>query len=160
LNELEYHGESDMDEYGGEKNDQVDDNNAILDNEHEKQEAVDRQWNVMDMSFVSEEAAFYNKYARDRGFSIRKDNVKRGKRYFWNHTLEAFFVLQGREASRQVFLTLKTVMRDGGVIFSPSSWEPQVEGMMNIAAKFFPQLRNQGMSVRRGRSQTTEGDAC
>jgi zinc finger SWIM domain-containing protein 3 len=70
-----------MDEYGGEKNDQVDDNNAVLDNEHEKQEAVDRQWNVMDMSFVSEEAAFdfYNKYARDRGFSIRKDNVKRGK---------------------------------------------------------------------------------
>jgi hypothetical protein len=41
----------------------------------------------------------------------------------------------------------------GGVIFSPSSWEPQEEGMMNIAARFFPQLRNQGMSIRRGRSQ-------
>jgi hypothetical protein len=53
-----------------------------------------------------------------------------------------------------------SLMRDGGVIFSPSSWEPQEEGMMNIAARFFPQLRNQGMSVRRGRSQTTEGDAC
>jgi hypothetical protein len=26
-----------------------------------------------------------------------------------------------------------------GVIFSPSSWEPQEEGMMNIAARFFPQ---------------------
>jgi hypothetical protein len=48
----------------------------------------------------------------------------------------------------------------GGVIFSSSSWEPQKEGMMNIAARFFPQLRNQGMSIRRGRSQTTEGDAC
>jgi hypothetical protein len=41
----------------------------------------------------------------------------------------------------------------GGVIFSPSSWEPQEEGMMNIAARFFPQLRNQGMSISRGRSQ-------
>jgi hypothetical protein len=41
----------------------------------------------------------------------------------------------------------------GGVIFLPSSWEPQEEGMMNIAASFFPQLRNQGMSIRRGRSQ-------
>jgi hypothetical protein len=51
-------------------------------------------------------------------------------------------------------------MRDGGVIFSPSSWEPQEEGMMNIAARFFPQLRNQGLSIWRGRSQTTEGDAC
>jgi hypothetical protein len=40
-----------------------------------------------------------------------------------------------------------------GVIFSPSSWEPQEEGMMNIAARFFHQLRNQGMSIRRGRSQ-------
>jgi hypothetical protein len=41
----------------------------------------------------------------------------------------------------------------GGVIFSPSSWEPQEEGMMNIAARFFPQLRNQGMSIRRGRNK-------
>jgi hypothetical protein len=92
-----------MDEYGGEKNDQVDGNNAVLDNEHEKQEAVDRQWNVMDMSFVSEEVAFdfYNKYARDRGFSIRKDNVKRGKGI--SGYIRLIFVLQGREASRQVF---------------------------------------------------------
>jgi hypothetical protein len=52
------------------------------------------------------------------------------------------------------------LMLDSGVIFSPSSWEPQEEGMMNIAARFFPQLRNQGMSIRRGRSQTIEGDAC
>jgi hypothetical protein len=53
----------------------------------------------------------------------------------------------------------KGLMRDGGVIFSSSSWKPQEEGMMNIAARFLPQLRNQGMSVKRGRSQTTEGDA-
>jgi hypothetical protein len=38
----------------------------------------------------------------------------------------------------------------GGVIFSPSSWEPQEEGMMSIATRFFPQLRNQGLSFRRG----------
>jgi hypothetical protein len=38
----------------------------------------------------------------------------------------------------------------GGVIFSPSNWEPQEEGMMSIAARFFPQLRNQGLSFRRG----------
>jgi hypothetical protein len=38
----------------------------------------------------------------------------------------------------------------GGVIFLPSSWEPQEEGMMSIAAKFFPQLRNQVLSFRRG----------
>jgi hypothetical protein len=38
----------------------------------------------------------------------------------------------------------------GGVIFSPSSWEPQEEGMMSIAARFFPQLRNQDLSFRRG----------
>jgi hypothetical protein len=38
----------------------------------------------------------------------------------------------------------------GGVIFSPSSWEPQEDGMMSIAARFFPQLRNQGLSFRRG----------
>jgi hypothetical protein len=41
----------------------------------------------------------------------------------------------------------------GGVIFSLSSWKPQEEGMMNISARFFPQLRNQGMSIWRGRSQ-------
>jgi hypothetical protein len=38
----------------------------------------------------------------------------------------------------------------GGVIFSPSSWKPQEEGMMSITAMFFPQLRNQCLSFRRG----------
>jgi hypothetical protein len=45
------------------------------------------------------------------------------------------------------------LMRYGVDSFSPSSWEPQEEGMMNIAARFFPQLKNQGLSFRRGRSQ-------
>jgi hypothetical protein len=31
--------------------------------------------------------------------------------------------------------------------FSPSSWEPQVEGMMSTAANF-PSVRNQGLSVQ------------
>jgi hypothetical protein len=38
----------------------------------------------------------------------------------------------------------------GGVIFSPSSWKPREEGIMSIAARFFPQLRNQGLSFTRG----------
>jgi hypothetical protein len=41
--------------------------------------------------------------------------------------------------------------------FSPSSWEPQEEGMMSTAANF-PSVRNQGMS-NPGKSQTPEGDA-
>jgi hypothetical protein len=47
----------------------------------------------------------------------------------------------------------RSMMRYGVDIFLPSSWEPQEEGMMSIAARFLPQLRNQGMSIRRGRSQ-------
>jgi hypothetical protein len=31
----------------------------------------------------------------------------------------------------------KSLMRYGVDSFSPSSWEPQEEGMMNIAARFF-----------------------
>jgi hypothetical protein len=42
------------------------------------------------------------------------------------------------------------LMRYGGDIFSSSSWEPQEESMMSITTRFFPQLRNQGMSIRRG----------
>jgi hypothetical protein len=56
-------------------------------------------------------------------------------------------------------LFLYALMRHGVDSFSPSSWEPQEEGMMNIAASF-PSVKNQGLSIRRGRSQTTEGDAC
>jgi hypothetical protein len=41
----------------------------------------------------------------------------------------------------------------------PARWKPQEEGVMNIAARFFPQLRNQGLIVLGEERQTTEGDA-
>jgi hypothetical protein len=41
---------------------------------------------------------------------------------------------------------------------SPSSWEPQEEGLMSTAVSF-PSVRNQGLIVSR-KSQTQEGDAC
>jgi hypothetical protein len=49
------------------------------------------------------------------------------------------------------------MMRHGVDGFSPSSWEPQEEGMMSTTANF-PSVRNQGMS-NLGKSQTQEGDA-
>ena len=47
----------------------------------EKEELRERHINKMAMTFGSEEAAyvFFNAYAKERGFSIRKDKVKRGK---------------------------------------------------------------------------------
>jgi hypothetical protein len=42
--------------------------------------------------------------------------------------------------------------------FSPSSWEPQEEGMMSTTVNF-PSVRKQGLS-NLGKSQTPEGDAC
>ena len=47
----------------------------------EKEELRERHINMMAMTFDSEEAAyvFFNAYAKERGFSIRKDKVKRGK---------------------------------------------------------------------------------
>jgi hypothetical protein len=42
----------------------------------------------------------------------------------------------------------KSLMRYGGDIFLPSSWEPQEEGMMSTAANF-PSVRNQGLIVSR-----------
>jgi hypothetical protein len=50
------------------------------------------------------------------------------------------------------------LLRHGVDGFSPSSWEPQEEGMMSTAANF-PSVRNQGMSNPE-KSQTQEGDAC
>jgi hypothetical protein len=50
------------------------------------------------------------------------------------------------------------MMRHGVNVVSPSSWEPQEEGMMSIVANF-PSIRNQGLS-NPGKSQTQEGDAC
>jgi hypothetical protein len=39
------------------------------------------------------------------------------------------------------------LMRHGVDSFSPSSWEPQEEGMMSTAANF-PSVRNQGLSIQ------------
>jgi hypothetical protein len=50
------------------------------------------------------------------------------------------------------------VMWHGVDVISPSSWEPQEEGMMSTVANF-PSVRNQGLSYP-GKSQTPEGDAC
>jgi hypothetical protein len=38
-------------------------------------------------------------------------------------------------------------MQHGVGVISPSSWEPQEEGMMSTAANF-PSVRNQGLSVQ------------
>jgi hypothetical protein len=43
--------------------------------------------------------------------------------------------------------------------FSPSSWKPQEEGMMNIAARFSLRKKPRFIDQERNR-QTTEGDAC
>jgi hypothetical protein len=48
-------------------------------------------------------------------------------------------------------------MWHGVDVISPSSWEPQEEGMMNTVANF-PSVRNQGLS-NPGKSQTLESDA-
>jgi hypothetical protein len=48
-------------------------------------------------------------------------------------------------------------MQHGVDGFSPSSWEPQEEGMM-AQQQVFPSERNQGLS-NSGKSQTPEGDA-
>jgi hypothetical protein len=42
--------------------------------------------------------------------------------------------------------------------FSPSSWKPQEEGMMNIAARFSLSKKPRFLDQERNR-QTTEGDA-
>jgi hypothetical protein len=52
----------------------------------------------------------------------------------------------------------KSLMRHGVDVISPSSWEPQEEGMMSTTGSF-PSVRNQGLSYL-GKSQTPEGDAC
>ena len=46
-----------------------------------QQESLDRHWAVMVKTFRSldEVYTFYNKHARERGFSIRKDSLKRSK---------------------------------------------------------------------------------
>jgi hypothetical protein len=49
-------------------------------------------------------------------------------------------------------------MRHGVDSFSPSSWEPQEEGMMSTTASF--SLNKKPRFVSLGKSQTQEGDAC
>jgi hypothetical protein len=49
-------------------------------------------------------------------------------------------------------------MRHGVDVISPSSWEPQAEGMMNTVANFLL-VRNQGLLVQE-KANTPEGDAC
>jgi hypothetical protein len=46
--------------------------------------------------------------------------------------------LQKSSSSSPATAPEKVLDACGGVIFSPSSWEPQEEGMMNIATSFFP----------------------
>jgi hypothetical protein len=41
----------------------------------------------------------------------------------------------------------------------PARWEPQEEGVMNIAASF-PSVKKPRFIVLREERQTTEGDAC
>jgi hypothetical protein len=43
-------------------------------------------------------------------------------------------------------------------IISPSSWEPQEEGMMSTAGSF--SLSKKPRFVSQGKSQIPEGDAC
>jgi hypothetical protein len=42
---------------------------------------------------------------------------------------------------------IEYVMRHSVDVISPSSWEPQEEGMMSTVANF-PSIRNQGLSVQ------------
>jgi hypothetical protein len=50
-----------------------------------------------------------------------------------------------------------SMMRRGVDSFSPSSWEPQEEGMMSTSASF-PSVRNQGFIVQE-KVNTPKGDA-
>jgi hypothetical protein len=54
---------------------------------------------------------------------------------------------QASNPSHSIPLPSPWVMRHGVDVISPSSWEPQEEGMMSIAANF-PSVRNQGLSVQ------------
>lgn len=60
-----------------------DDDEAEVDIEEaqRQQQMLETHWKVMEMTFRSEGDAynFYNKHARERGFSIRRQKVKRGE---------------------------------------------------------------------------------
>ena len=64
-NEHEHHGQPDM----------------YIGPDVDKQQSVDSYWKITAMTFDSEPAAFvwYNTYAKDHGFNVRKYKVKLGK---------------------------------------------------------------------------------
>lgn len=63
--------------------DHDDDGESDMDIGHAEyqQEALDRHWKIMAMTFGSEAEAyvFYDNYAKECGFNIRKEKVERGK---------------------------------------------------------------------------------
>jgi hypothetical protein len=67
--------------------------------------------------------------------------------YATNQSLYALFIMMSMLLMRHAV--------DG---FSPSSWEPQEEGMMSTAASF--SLSKKPIFVSPGKSQMSEGDAC
>ena len=52
-----------------------------VDYDHREKESFDMLWEVKAKTFRSEGEAyvFYNQYARERGFSVRRDRLKKGK---------------------------------------------------------------------------------
>ncbi|WVZ61660.1 hypothetical protein U9M48_011498 [Paspalum notatum var. saurae] len=76
---------------GGVQNDATEDGMDRLDNaafskmaeDAEMNSSVHEFWDIINKTFASEEEAyhFYNNYARDKGFGVRKQKVRRSKRY-------------------------------------------------------------------------------
>ncbi|XP_040249298.1 protein FAR-RED IMPAIRED RESPONSE 1-like [Aegilops tauschii subsp. strangulata] len=80
-----YNDSSSKGEAGGacENDDDADGDECNFDTGYDEyqQESLDRHWTVMSTTFRTDEEAydFYNVYAKKRGFSIRKDNLKYAK---------------------------------------------------------------------------------
>jgi hypothetical protein len=70
-----------------------------------------------------------------------KQNLKQSKGCACETPLAEVFFFPGNGARKLC------LMRHGVDGFSPSSWEPQEEGMMSTAENF-PSVRNQGLSVQ------------
>jgi hypothetical protein len=68
------------------------------------------------------------------------------------YTLWHFYVFS------ETNLLTRCLMRRGVDSFSPSSWEPQEEGMMSTAASFFPQKETKVYRIQE-KVNTPEGDA-
>ena len=69
----------------------------------DQEDKRDMYWAVKEMTFVSEEAAFvfYNAYAKEHGFSIRRDML--GKRSFTPNTVEEICLFEARKKTTSVF---------------------------------------------------------